>query len=60
MTIESLFVAKTGYIGKTKFTNQKIKHHVVSDNKKSTIYVKNGKKILVFLNLFFIIKLDYC
>ena len=60
MTIESLFVAKTGYIGKTKFTNQKIKHHVVSDRQKSTRYVKNGKKILVFLNLFFIMKLGCC
>lgn len=60
MTIESLFIVKTGYTGEGKFLNQKIKHHVVSDNKKSTIYVKNGKKRLVFLDLFFIIKLGYC
>lgn len=38
---------------------EKTKHHIVPDSQKSTRYVKNGKKRLVFFDLFFIIKLVY-
>jgi len=34
---------------------EKTKHHIVPDRQKSTRYVKNGKKRLVFFDLFFII-----
>ena len=34
---------------------EKTKHHIVPDSQKSTRYVKNGKKRLVFFDLFFII-----
>lgn len=32
---------------------EKTKHHIVPDSQKSTRYVKNGKKRLVFFDLFF-------
>ena len=34
---------------------EKTKQHIVPDRQKSTRYVKNGKKRLVFFDLFFII-----
>ena len=46
--------------GKMGTQIEKTKHHIVPDSQKSTRYVKNGKKRLVFFDLFFIIKLGYC
>ena len=57
---QTLFYIKQELSRKMGTQIEKTKHHIVPDSQKSTRYVKNGKKRLVFLDLFFIIKLGYC
>ena len=48
LAIESFFHIKQDLSWKTGTQIEKTKHHIVPESQKSTRYVKNGKKRLVF------------